>query len=57
MLYYGSSEYDSAQMSRLCDLAVEEAKVQGIQPRLTAAERQAAIELWGERFEKHSAKQ
>ena len=57
MLYYGSSEYDSSQMSRLCDLAVEEAKIQGIQPRLTAAERQAAIELWGERFEKHSSKE
>lgn len=45
--YYGSSTYDTAQMSRLIDLAVEEAKAQGIQPRLTARERQAAIEMWG----------
>ena len=45
--YYGSRTYDTAQMSRLIDLATEEAKAQGIQPRLTAAERQAAIEMWG----------
>ena len=57
LCYYGSSTYDTAQMSRLIDLAVEEAKLQGIQPRLTAAERQAAIEMWGEKFEKHSATQ
>lgn len=55
--YYGSSTYNSEQMSRLCELAAEEAEAQGIKPKLTAAERQAAIELWGERFEKHSAKQ
>lgn len=55
--YYGSSTYDTTQMSRLIELVVEEAKVQGIQPRLTAAERQAAIEMWGESFEKHSATQ
>lgn len=47
MCYFGSSTYNTEQMSRLIDLAVEEAKSQGIQPRLTAAERQAAIEMWG----------
>lgn len=46
--YKGSSAYDSAQMSRLIDLALAEAKDLGIQPRLTAQERAAAIELWGE---------
>ena len=55
--YYGSSTYDTAQMARLIDLVVEEAKAQGIQPRLTAAERQAAIEMWGESFEEHPSSQ
>lgn len=30
-LYYGSSTYDTAQMSRLIDLAVEDCKAQGIE--------------------------
>lgn len=55
--YYGSSTYDTAQMARLIDLVVKEAKAQGIQPRLTAAERQAALELWGEDCAEHSTEQ
>ena len=55
--YYGSSTYDTAQMARLIDLVVEEAKAQGIQPRLTAAERQAALELWGEDCAEHTSEQ
>lgn len=31
ILYYGSSEYDTAQMSRLLDLVIEECKQQGIE--------------------------
>ena len=44
--YRGSSSYDTVQMSRLIDLALAEAKDLGIQPRLTAQERAAALELW-----------
>ena len=44
--YRGSSSYDTVQMSRLIDLALAEAKNLGIQPRLTAQERAAALELW-----------
>ena len=33
MLYYGSSTYDSAQMSRLIDLVVQECQAQGIETK------------------------
>lgn len=46
--YVGSSRYDRSQMSRLIDLALQEAKQQGIPPRLSKAEIQATIERWGE---------
>lgn len=45
--YYGSSVYDRAQMSRLIDLVLQEARQQGIKPRLTQAEIQAVIDRWG----------
>lgn len=48
MCYLGSSQYDREQMSRLIDLALQEAKQQGIPPRLSRAEIQATIERWGE---------
>ena len=46
--YYGSSVYDTAQMSRLIDLALQEARQQGIKPRLTNAEIQMIKDTWGE---------
>lgn len=45
--YYGSSTYDTAQMSRLIDLALEEARRQGIPPRMTAREVALTVERWG----------
>ena len=33
VLYYGSSTYDSAQMSRLIDLVVQECQAQGIETK------------------------
>lgn len=45
--YYGSSTYDTEQMSRLIDLALQEARQQGIPPRMTAAEIALTIERWG----------
>ena len=55
--YTGSSAYDTAQMSRLIELALAEAKDLGIQPRLTAQERAAALELWREYEIRSSKKQ
>ena len=48
MCYLGSSQYDRQQMSRLIDLALQEAREQGIPPRMTRAEIQATVERWGE---------
>ena len=48
MCYLGSSRYDRQQMSRLIELALQEAREQGIPPRMTRAEIQATIERWGE---------
>lgn len=53
VLYYGSSTYDTAQMSRLIDLLIQEAEQQGI-PTL----RDEAAELvgkWGKDDKKHHA--
>lgn len=47
MLFYGSSTYDSAQMSRLIDLIVTEAKAQGIET-MTPAELSALKDRWGD---------
>lgn len=48
ILYYGSSTYDTAQMSRLIDNIVQECKDQGIE---TATPNEIAnlLSLWGER--------
>lgn len=46
--YYGSSTYDVAQMSRLIDLALQEARQQGIPPRMTAREIALTVERWGQ---------
>lgn len=45
ILYYGSSSYDSAQMSRLINLAVDECKQHGIQTA-TPAELSLLLEAW-----------
>lgn len=47
MLYYGSSTYDMAQMSRLINIIVEECKAQGIETR-TPDEISKLVSLWGE---------
>ena len=46
--YYGSSTYDTAQMSRLIDLALQEARQQGIPPRMTSREIAMTVERWGQ---------
>lgn len=45
-LYYGSSVYDTAQMSRLIDLIVQDCKEQGIQTE-TPEEIERMKSLWG----------
>lgn len=45
MLYYGSSTYDTAQMSRLTNIIVEECKEQGIETR-TPEEIRRLLSLW-----------
>ena len=47
ILYYGSSTYDSAQMSRLLDLIIQDCKEQGI-PTETPDEIARLKALWGE---------
>lgn len=47
ILYYGSSVYDSAQMSRLLDLIIQDCKEQGI-PTETPNEIARLKALWGE---------
>lgn len=47
ILYYGSSTYDSAQMSRLLDLIIQDCKEQGIQTE-TPDEIARLKALWGE---------
>ena len=47
ILYYGSSTYDSAQMSRLLDLIIQDCKEQGI-PTDTPDEIARLKALWGE---------
>ena len=48
VLYYGSSTYDTAQMSRLIDMIVNDCKAQGIDTR-TPEEIAHMMTLWGER--------
>jgi hypothetical protein len=47
ILYYGSSTYDSSQMSRLLDLIIQDCKEQGI-PTETPDEIARLKALWGE---------
>lgn len=47
ILYYGSSTYDSAQMTRLLDLIIQDCKLQGI-PTETPDEIARLKSLWGE---------
>lgn len=46
ILYYGSSTYDTAQMSRLIDRIVEDCKTQGIETK-TPEEIANMLSLWG----------
>jgi hypothetical protein len=46
--YYGSSQYSTRQMSRLIDMAVEDAKDLGIEV-LTPMELERMKEEWGKR--------
>lgn len=48
VLYYGSSTYDTEQMSRLIDMVVNDCKEQGIETR-TPEEIAHMMTLWGER--------
>ena len=48
LLYYGSSTYNTEQMSRLIDLIVNDCKAQGIDTR-TPEEIEHMMTLWGER--------
>ena len=48
ILYYGSSTYNTEQMSRLINLIVEDCKVQGIETR-TPDEIANMLSLWSER--------
>lgn len=45
VLYYGSSEYDTKQMSRLINLIVEDCKAQGIET-MTPDELSALLDRW-----------
>ncbi len=45
LAYYGSSQYDTAQMARLIELTVQECKEQGIET-MTPAEIDRLIDLW-----------
>ena len=46
ILYYGSSTYDTRQMSRLIDLVVEDCKDNGIET-LPPEKLAAMVEKWG----------
>lgn len=46
IVYYGSSTYDTAQMSRLIDMIVQDCKENGIET-LTPAELASMCEAWG----------
>lgn len=45
ILYYGSSEYDTAQMSRLIDLVVNDCKEQGIET-MTPEQLENMLNMW-----------
>ena len=48
VLYYGSSTYDTEQMSRLINLCVQDCKALGIET-MTPAELDSLINRWGEK--------
>ena len=50
ILYYGSSTYDTAQMSRLISIIIEDCKEQGIETR-TPDEINSMLALWNEKGE------
>lgn len=56
MMYYGSSTYDTAQMSRLIDAVVSECKEQGIETA-TPEELARIKEEWGRKNEKYSTEE
>lgn len=45
ILYYGSSTYDKAQMQRLCQLVIDECKLQGIET-MTPNELASLLSVW-----------
>jgi hypothetical protein len=45
ILYYGSSTYDKAQMQRLCQLVIDECKLQGIET-MTPNELASLLSMW-----------
>ena len=47
--YIGSSDYDTAQMSRLIDLVIDDCKAQGIDT-ISDREKQSLLEAWGEKY-------
>ena len=54
-LYYGSSTYTKAQMSRLVDILVQDAEQIGI-PTMTPAEYEKLLDQWGRKIEKKREK-
>ena len=50
IVYYGSSEYDTAQMSRLIDRIVDDCKEQGIET-MPQAELDSLLNSWGKKNE------
>ena len=54
-IYYGSSTYDSAQMSALLDSLIQDAEALGI-PTITPKEEERMLGKWGKKYEqKHPA--
>ena len=47
-LYYGSSTYDTKEMSRLLDYLVDEAQQMGLTLRASKAEIEEAKRRWGD---------
>ena len=49
-LYYGSSVFDSGQMSRLIDSLIQDAEALGI-PTITPKEQERMLQMWGRKTE------
>lgn len=49
ILYYGSSTYDTAQMSRLINIIVQECRMQGIETR-SEEELRSLMDQWREKY-------